>query len=91
MREFAAKQVMPGAAAIISRSQTTGSQHLLLASGVVVQAPTAPQVTALLQAWSAGDRTALDRPSRWSTPSCDVLPGATCVGSVPDTRSRPRR
>jgi RNA polymerase sigma-70 factor (ECF subfamily) len=28
---------------------------------VVVQAPTAPQVTALLQAWSAGDRTALDR------------------------------
>jgi RNA polymerase sigma-70 factor (ECF subfamily) len=28
---------------------------------VVVQAPTAPQVTALLQAWSAGDRTAFDR------------------------------
>ena len=26
-----------------------------------MQAPTAPQVTALLQAWSAGDRTALDR------------------------------
>jgi RNA polymerase sigma factor (TIGR02999 family) len=28
---------------------------------VAVQAPTAPQVTALLQAWSSGDRTALDR------------------------------
>ena len=26
-----------------------------------MQTPTAPQVTALLQAWSAGDRTALDR------------------------------
>jgi RNA polymerase sigma-70 factor, ECF subfamily len=26
-----------------------------------VQTPTAPEVTALLQAWSAGDRTALDR------------------------------
>jgi RNA polymerase sigma-70 factor, ECF subfamily len=55
MREFAAKRVNPKGRRYNLAGENVGP------TSITVQTPTASRVTALLRAWSDGDRTALDR------------------------------
>ena len=58
MREF--PRAKRRATAIIAADPSNLAGGVVI-PGVAVQSPSSPPVTALLQAWSAGDRTALDR------------------------------